>query len=173
MDTETLDRLLMDREMGALSEDARDLLEAYLRHDAGAAARARAFAEVGDLARRALSREAPSAMPTFPRDRLRRDRVSRRRWRVVGRAAALAACLVFGVWLGSVNAPHPMGGSGQAPSVLVESPPGPSAGEASSDDTRFWSARRLYRDAVGAKSNRAKKFIWESPVTKPRRGGAV
>jgi hypothetical protein len=173
MDQETLDRLLIDRELGALAPDAAVLLDAYLERDAQAAKRAREFGEAGDLARQALEADEPAVIPDFPRRVLSQKYVSRRRWRVVGQGAALAACLGFGIWLGGTGSGRELGmsGGGQTPVVISVSRSEPP--ETSGDDTRFWSARRLYRNAAESKPNPAKRFIWESPVSKPKRGGAA
>lgn len=201
MNPETLERLLLDRSLGVLSPDAAALLDAYLARDPDAFRRAAALDATVDLARQAMADDAPAGqLPPFPAERLQRTAVAFRRWRIIGRAAALAACIVLGVLIGLSlsGGDGPAGGGGAA--LLVsrqsdspttdepsrrryasrlfaqpESAAAPVYGAArmtSDGDEEFWSRRRIARRASAAVSTEQPGWIWQSPIHRPKLRGA-
>ncbi|MCK6482533.1 MAG: hypothetical protein HUU22_19065 [Phycisphaerae bacterium] len=201
MNPETLERLLLDRSLGALSTDAAALLDAYLARDADAVGRAAALVSTVDLARRALADGASGgALPPFPAARLRREAVVFRRWRAIGRVTALAACVLLGVFIG--RSYFDAGGptverdgvslvSRPAPSPVTDEPATeqpassvfdqlesatvrtPAAARLTSDgDDDFWSRRRMARRAAADVSTEEPGWIWQSPIHRPKPRGA-
>ncbi len=174
MNHETLDRLLVDRALGGLEPDIRELLDAYLDCTPDAAARAQEFAAATDLARRALGEVgAAPALPPFPAVALAAAARARRRMVIIGRAASLVACLLLGVavgaWAVRPAAPGPAAG-GPPPTPGAHVPVFVRA--ETSADGGFWSTRRFYEEMVERKPARAPQVEWFSPVCQPRIGGA-
>lgn len=92
MNLETLERLLVDRACGELSEDAAELLEAYLAGHPGPVGN-----EIEDtvaLARLALKSEKPTPLPE-PRYAVK----ARIGWSVSAWAIGMAACFAAGMLL--------------------------------------------------------------------------
>lgn len=167
MDTETLERLLMDRALGGLTPDAADLLTAYLAHDAAATARAHEFDAAAAVARAVLRSGGGGALPPFPALRLHKLEEARRRLRIVRNVAGLAAALVLGLGIGAGL----WRGGGGLPgrvqpqvAVVPETRPMALAGG-------FWSTERLIEHARQAKPANAARLIWNSAVSVPRPGG--
>jgi hypothetical protein len=103
MTDDTLERLLIDRSLGALPADVDALLAAYIQSRPDALETARNFDSLVAATRHVLTArdERAAAVPSFDRDALgRRAAHSARTWRV----ASLAACLLIGVGLGAVAA---------------------------------------------------------------------
>ncbi len=116
MNPETLEALVVDRELGELSPEAADLLEAYLRLSPEARVRAGAMAATVDVAR-ATVRKHPGLAPVP-----RAGPVPLPGWTSwLARAAAAALLLGGGVWIGRRAEP---GGAGTpaAPSAAVSAP---------------------------------------------------
>jgi hypothetical protein len=189
MDQETLERLMLDDSLGALSDDIRTLLAERIGPAAGpAAARAARYRRTVDEARAALARPERAALPPFPAARLMREAGALRRRRLVGRIAALAAGLVLGLGIGFIAfgraaAPAP----GPTPVSVAQADPEDAApvplpvqaaqvaalppGPAPEAVTEFWSLRRLAARAMAARSQIPVKVTWVSPVEQPRIGG--
>lgn len=167
MDTETLERLLMDRALGGLTPDAAELMTAYLAHDAAAAARAREFDAAAAAARAVLRPGGGAALPSFPALRLRKLEEARRRLRIVRNIAGLAAAIVLGLGIGAGlwrgGGVSPVQTRPQAV-VVPESRVIAVAGG-------FWSTERLIEQARHAKRAGAPRLIWNSAVSEPRPGG--
>jgi hypothetical protein len=180
MNRETLDRLLVDRALGALDADSCELLAAYLVHDGDAAKRAEEFALAAELARGALGAACDSPLPDgephlppFPAARLARVERSRRRLLIITRAASLAACLLLGIAVGAW-AVRP-GASGPSPLIRARSasegqslaprPPG----TAVTPSTRGTADARGSQDdaaALGGRfAARPAPFVQTSPMT--------
>lgn len=171
MNAETIERLLIDRSVGMLTNDVETLLEAHLAVDAAAAALAAEFDQTAALARRALAGEAAVELPPFPAERLRSEGRSLRGWIWTRNISAVAATLVIGVGLGAgmFGAPPSALNKGSASTgsntvEIAETPP------ASSGSAGMWSTRRLIERATREPEKSASRLIWDSPVRKPRLG---
>ena len=170
MDAETLDRLLMDRALGALPPDVATLVNAYVERDAAAAARARGFDAAASAARRVLKQEAVAPLPPFPGMQIQRLEQVRRQVRFLRNAAALAAAIVLGFGLGALSLHGTRAALPSAPAVaaLEGVRPKPAATSAGG----FWSSERLLRAVQAAKRTDSTNVIWDSAVSTPRLGGA-
>jgi anti-sigma factor RsiW len=174
MNDETIERLIMDRALGALEDDVAALLDAYLKADPRAAERARQASETVDLARRVLAAPASgeSPAPPFPRLWIEAAERRRRRRRFLKQAAALAACLVIGVALGTLlfggRASLPVSSPGASPGAFLPQaaatmgPPPATVARADGGEGGFWSASRLW--------NRRNQAA-DVPPASPLRGG--
>src|ERR1044071_598 len=140
MDRFLLQRLLVDRSLGALSPDVAGLLEAWLARDADALRLACEFDRTALLARCAMPAAGHVRLPGFPRARLERAGTVLRLRRIAGRVAALAACLVLGFSLGHVVLEN-RERLDATTSMIQPAPQGEKAGDNSEG---FWSARRVY-----------------------------
>jgi len=168
MNAETLERLMLDRALGALPPDCESLLAAYIEKDPQAAATDKEYKATVNAARGALADALPSTLPAFPARRLVDARRQYRHLRlfrgVVGIAASIA--IGFGVHAfffpaRSANSSHP------DPIVLAQAA---TRNEAPADAGGFWSAQRLYKRAEAAPQRPAKRLIWNSPLATPRPG---
>jgi len=142
MDPNVLERLLTDRAVGQLDDDAAQLLEAYLAMDASAAAAARQIAATVALARRAMEAAPALPVPESAARRLRQAARSRRTLATLLRTAALAACLLLGLFLGALLAPAGPAGT---------SPPGPATAP----------------NPSALASDQPHRLVWKSPVEYP------
>jgi hypothetical protein len=147
MDSKTLDRLLIDDALGALPEDVRALLAAYVAA-AGpqAAAEAEVYRQTAGLARRALVQPSAKtvALPPFRAGAAHRTGGA---WRWTGRAAALAASLAAGLGLGFLMFSHAAPAEKVPPPQVAIQPTSPEVLSVSSRPATgvqdFWSVRRL------------------------------
>ena len=172
METEILERLLMDRALGGLSPDVEALLGAYLERDAAPAARGREFELAANRTRQVLRQAQPMTLPPFPAARVQALDRGRRRLVLLRSVAGIAAALVLGVGLGAgldqrLAAHRTTGASALSAPVLVVA----RAGAEATDSAGFWSAQRLYEQARDTKGTQAAQLIWDSPVKAPRLGG--
>lgn len=171
MNAETIERLMIDRSLGMLSEDVETLLAAHLAVDADAATMAAEFDQTADLASRALAGEAAVELPPFPAERMRSEGRSLRRWMWTRNISAAAATLVLGVGLGAAMfggspiTPDNRSGSSVKKTVVINDPRPVSSGSAG-----MWSTRRLIERATRAPEKSASRLIWDSPVRRPRLG---
>lgn len=169
MDHETLERLVLDDSLGALSDDIRVLLAERI----GAAARSAAYRRTVDDARAVLAQQRREALLPFPAARLRCEAAGLHRRRLAGRIAALAASLVLGLGLGYLafgraDATAPAGAP--APTQVAQVVP-PAPAPAPEAVTEFWSTRGLAARAMAAQPQTSIKVTWVSPVQQPRIGG--
>ena len=164
MNAETIERLLIDRSLGMLSEDVETLLEAHLAVDAATALAAAGFDQTAALARRALAGETAVELPPFPAERLRSEGRSLRRWIWSRNISAVAATLVIGVGLGAAMFGGSVSVADKAVVVITDTPP------VSSGSAGMWSTRRLIERATREPEKSASRLIWDSPVRKPRLG---
>lgn len=171
MNTETLDRLLMDRALGALPRDADALLAAYLDHDSASATRAREFNAAATAARRLFQQPASAGLPPFPALRIHELEQARQRLRILRHVAGLAAALVVGLGLGigfsSGRAPR----AAEPTATLSHEPRWASAAAPGRPQQGFWSTQRLYNDARDARRSDSVRVIWDSAVSLPKPGG--
>jgi anti-sigma factor RsiW len=167
MDTETLDRLLMDRALGSLPADTDALLVAYLDYDKAAGARAREFAAAAAAARRLFQQPLPTALPPFPAANIRNVEQAQRRVRALRYIASMAAVLVVGIGLGLVF-PHAPAIETPAPLItVVATTPVVAAHE---PEAGFWSTQRLYANVRRAARPETTHLIWNSTTALPRLG---
>ncbi len=164
MNAETIERLLIDRSLGMLSEDVETLLEAHLAVDAETAALAAQFDQTAALARRALAVEAAVELPPFPAERVRSEGRSLRRWIWTRNISGVAATLVLGVGLGAAM----FGGSVSVVDKAVVTTN--DASPVSTESAGIWSTRRVIERAAREPEKSASRLIWDSPVRKPRLG---
>jgi hypothetical protein len=174
MTPETLDRLMLDDSLGALSDDIRSLLaDRVVVAGSPAAARIAAYRRTVEDARAALKQARRETLPPFPAERLRGEALRLRRRRLAGRIAALAASLVLGLGLGYLafgRAEAPV--SLPAPVAVAQPVPlNPEPAPAPAVVTDFWSARRLAAQVMAARPQAPVKVTWLSPVEEPSIGG--
>jgi hypothetical protein len=167
MDSETLDRLLMDQALGALPLDVDMLLAAYLDHDAAAAARAREFAAATMAARRLLRQPTPTRLPPFPAADIHNVEQTQRRVHALGYVASMAAVLVVGIGLGLVFPRSPTRATPAPLITLASAAPIVAAHEA---EAGFWSTQRLYENARQVRRADTPRLIWDSTTSLPRLG---
>jgi hypothetical protein len=189
LDSERVERLAIDRALGALDEDVDALLAAYLELEPDAARVAAGVDGTARLARESIGsiggvdQRDTSPLPPFPADRLRKaGHGGSRAMRLAGIVAALAACVVAGSLLGATLARRASVAPGGAPVVRQEPPPandgqlvraapagrlfGAPAREASAG-SGLWSARRLIARADSrqrASASNAPTLRWTSPT---------
>lgn len=154
MNKETLDRLMIDRAVGALDSDVEDLLDDYLERTGVAAEQYSSTHEVVRLSRNLLQMEEETALPAF---RVPKPIRNRRRRFIVLQAAGVAAMLMIGFFIGrGLSA-----GNGSMPkrSVVVtvtSSQPASDSGIWSIDCTRLRSM-----------PVRPSRWKWTSPIRQP------
>ena len=168
MDADTLERLMIDRAMGALPADTEALLAAYLEHQPQATTQGKALDQTVSLARQTLDAAPPeAALPPFPVSRLARARRMRR----LRLAAALAACVLIGFGLGGFG-PQPLPPAppevAQPVATMAIRPPTETIG--SIDRATFWSARAWRERATRDRPSPHRRVIWDSVVKWPRIG---
>jgi anti-sigma factor RsiW len=145
MNEATLERLMMDRALGALPADVEELLMEHLRGDEGKVREAEEMKEMMGRAREAISAGECRAQPELRiAQRLRRERVVA--WG--GRVAAMAACLAVGMFIAR------LGPERRRDQVVVQKQPSaPNAiavNDARVGEGELWSAQRIYRNAIEA-----------------------
>jgi hypothetical protein len=160
---QTLERLMIDDALGALSPDVSELLAAYTATAARDPQR-QGWQRVAAMAQQALLPRAVENIPAFP---IRAIRFSQLR-----RAAALglsaAAALLLGLGIGMRL--HSAGPGEAAPPVAqttAQTAPPATAGGVSD----IWSSRRLVAAALDRKQSAAAPWQWSSPVGQPKIGG--
>lgn len=173
MNDETLERLLIDRSLGALSADAAALLDAYLRDNPAAARTATAFDETAGLIRQSLPAAPAASLPPFPRARLHDAHRNAARWRIVRSALALAACVVLGFSLGSRPLGGPVKRENTGPAVASVLPRDGRASDRvnESAESDFWSAQRMRVRFTSDSRAASRRVVWNSPVARPSLGG--
>ncbi|HOB76342.1 MAG TPA: hypothetical protein PKG54_17665 [Phycisphaerae bacterium] len=177
MDSTTLERLLMDRALGQLSPDTEALLAAWLAEHPAARTLGEEIELTVAAARNTLTAGPAIPVPSFPAAEIvRRAGRSWSMWRMAGKAASLAACVLLGIGLhalwnseASPHAPH------IEPLQLVEnSAPAPLPPVAApSPESGFWSANRLREQVRQRRPERGTRVIWDSPLSMPRLGDAT
>jgi anti-sigma factor RsiW len=151
MKSDVLERLLIDHAAGALSPDVAELVEDHLEREPAARREAAEIGETVRLARQALSTQRVVTLP----DRRQPVRVPMWAW-------AMAACFVIGLSLGIFARRN----RSESPQIVAVSFP-QRAAAAASDESGFWSLRRLRAAAPSAGGKPENWVIWKSPVKKP------
>jgi anti-sigma factor RsiW len=174
MDAEVLERLLLDRALGALPPDVESLLTDYLERDRAAAARAREYESAAADARRVLGSPAAIQLPPFPAARMGKVERTRRRLVLIRNVGGLAAALVIGVGLGAGLLQSGPTARSDREHPMLQPAPAPMLAAAAASSARpggFWSAERLYEAARSAKRSTSAHVVWESPISEPSIGG--
>jgi hypothetical protein len=174
LDAPTLNRLLTDRALGALSADVEQLLGSYLTFDSRAEEDSRRIARTVELARAVLcppaGRSDDFLPPLSAAEGAARPRAVLRR--VVGPAMALAACLIAGFALGKrMSGPGPSVAMPTNPTHMAQRPSEAPPAKADKPATGLWSLRRMYESMQNAPEREPSGVIWISPRSQPQLGG--
>ena len=156
MNSDCLQRLVMDRALDELSPDTAELLEAYLEDRPETSLEVREIEDTLSLARQVIRgpQRAAAELPPLKLDRVILNRRGRRaRW--VG-VLGMAACLMLGFWLGR-------GGP-----ILPTTAQSSNIGGAEQTAEDFWSVRRL--SARPATEDSTGHVHWSSPSAWPQLG---
>jgi hypothetical protein len=171
MNEQVLERMLIDRSLGALPPDVDELLEAFLEHEPGHAHDARKFDETLMLARRALPK--PRALPlpplkvrALPQTSVKKNILRQVRW-PVGIAAAFAIGFAMSLFTRQVERPAASHRREPERSVVVVAQ-ATAAAPVDSAPTEFWSAARIAGMAPKSASPQPPRLTWTSPVRKPQ-----
>lgn len=182
MDDDTLERLMIDRALGALPADTEALLAAYIEHQpqaAGAALGVTGLDQTISLARQALAAAAPPVLtlPRFPKAKFARTQRMRRFRLAAVQAAALAACVLLGFGVGGFGSQTPSPSPPERAQLLERPQPvatvtiRPRAETTGSTDrSTFWSARAWYERSTRDRPSPERRLIWDSVVKWPRMG---
>ena len=183
MDAETLERLLIDRALGALPADTEALLAAYLEGEEQATTQGKVLDQTVSLARQALADAAPpdAALPPFPKAKLARAQRTRRLRLATVQAAALAACVLIGFSVGGLGSnsllppevpPPPERAQlseGIRPAATVTIRPSAEITDSTYRST-FWSVQAWRERAAKDRPRRQRRLIWDSVAKWPRMG---
>jgi hypothetical protein len=171
MNEETLERLMIDRSLGATSPDVDALLDECLANHPREAERAREYGDLAQRVRTVLSGEPTGRLPAFPRDRLLSEKCSQARWKSAQRVTALAASFLLGIGVAGLGvgvwrpeaAPRP---------AMLELAEHPDARPSQGDGSGFWSVPRRREPPARGASARG-RLIWTTPLSKPFLGGST
>lgn len=144
MDDETLERLMLDDALGALSDDARALLEAYLRDHAEHRADWAKWRNVADAAQNAMRPRSVISLPPFPRNRFVFPRP----------VLAAAAMLLIGIGIGTQFRTAPIAAGPSTPVALAPQAPAVAGVE------DFWSQQRFVSTALEAEHHSQTENNW-------------
>ena len=172
MDSETLEKLMIDRALGAMPPDCEILLAAYLETRPDAAAECRTIEQTIELARRALADGSATTLPAFPAERLREAQRTDGLWRMTRAAVGIAASVVIGFGMHAVFFPARTPETGTAGSGIVANRGPEKQIEQVSEDAGFWSGERLREQAADVPRTGTTRLVWDSPVRVPRIRGA-
>jgi len=194
MDSQTLERLILDQALGALSPDCATLLENYLATHAEAAALAREMSATASLARKALAEPVPGEVPEFAAEvgvpwpseapPCRRPHSAGLGMPPVGRFARPSGMATWAKRISGIAAAVLVGFGAHAflyDGVRTEPAPMPrgtafvsavprTTGDTDAGREGFWSARRLYERTAQGGAAVSEKVIWDSPVRVRRAG---
>ena len=174
MKTETLDALLIDRVLGALSPEVAELLENYLIQNPDAARQASSLLSTVQLARTAVATPSllKNRLPSL--NRVRRALAVQRSRNFVWQMSMLAACVLLGLTVGLVSR---FGGGRSAAgpnasAALVRN----DAANAVGNRNGFWSLANFAQGraedaAAGVHSDSRYRLRWDSLVKMPHLEG--
>ncbi len=173
MKTETLEALLIDRALGALSPEVAELLENHLVQNPGAARQADGLAATVQLARTAAAGPPSSTNPLPPMDRVRQTLRVQRRQALGWELSKLAACLLLGLTVGLASrfGGGPVGGPTASASV-DRSLAANDAASVAGGRNGFWSLANFAPEkseaaAAGVRPDSRYRLRWDSPVKMP------
>jgi hypothetical protein len=159
MNAATLERLMLDRALGALDDDASELLDAFLAERPAERKLAAVALEVTDLARAALADNDASQLPPLSIESLRHSAGYGKLRARMGLAASLAACVLIGIGIRTVFTSERATLLEGRPGFVMNEPPGRSAHEPQA----FWSANRILKRRPARTQPTAPRWNWESP----------
>ncbi len=169
LNTETIERLLIDRQLGELSEDSSALLDAYLRTAPGMAAGENELARILQLAGHALrttgSASDSLSLPGLDLPRMRQAMTRPRPPRWLSRFSPLlaAAAIMSAFFLGGR---FPVGRDGILLPAKDRSPSTPPA-VAAGPDEGIWSVGRYEPSRAGRSRASTQLLRWTSPLLSP------
>jgi hypothetical protein len=169
LDSETLERLVIDRELGELSGDAAALLESYLAQRPVQGAGLRSIEETVRVARELLLPVGNAETEALPKPRFMRATPARLRFGdalrggIVGFAAAAAIALA--VWMGF--APTRISLPQQVSQQMIVSNV---HHETAQESGGFWNVNDLRRGLASRPSGDTNKIEWTGPITRPKIG---
>lgn len=172
MSPETIERLILDKALGALPADCQALLEAYLESRPSEMASCRSTEDLLGRVRIAMTDGVAQPLPSFPAGRLSRVRRIGLTGRVAMSVAAVAACVLLGFGLHAMVFPDMPLRPDVPKAVLVVQVDAVRPAQAHRDGDGFWSGRRLSEQATEAPQPTPSPLIWGSPARTPRLGGA-
>lgn len=177
MDSNTLERLVMDRALGELEPDVTVLLDAYLEGRPAERQATEPIARTVQFAREALAEDLPTPAASWSVERINSRLQSRERWGVAGRFARLAACVLIGVgvhmaWTGR-TAMKPADQTSGGSQMIAAVTPNPGVELTGTHNAGFWSVKRVYDRAGQHKSETGRRVIWDSPLSAPRLGDST
>jgi len=168
LDSETLERILLDRSVGELSPDVEALLFAFLADNPQMAQMAKQADQTANMAHRALRLDHADKVADLPPPAFLHKRSTRKRRRLLPalQTLAVAAVIVMAFWLGRQTTPQPL----HRPTLVqsrvdqhLETPVDSQGG--------FWSVARLQRAYSSRPSSNHRMIQWPAPLRRPRFGG--
>jgi hypothetical protein len=168
MNRELLARLAIDRAVGEMSLDMKQLFSEYLRTDSHAAGVVRSMEETLSLAKHVTKGGRPSFLPTFPVSTLQRTEIWWRRARRLAGVGAMAACLAIGLGFGRWFVPTANKPGDTSPAVLVKAVQ--EHGQTEGSESGLWSIQRIRERSLREVPGRSRPLMWHSPVAAPRLG---
>ena len=157
MDKSTLERLMIDDSLGALSPDAQALLEAYLREHGDGIKELERWRCTADSARAAMRWEQMEFLPL-----LRKPPIV---FPFPKRSLAAAAMLLIGIGIGRRISPVPQPTIQTSP--LVEAP----QTAATSGVADFWSPQRFLDSALNSERHAESEPNWKGSFTELSKSG--
>jgi hypothetical protein len=177
MKTETLEALLIDRALGALSPEVAELLENYLIQNPDAAQKANGLESTVQLARTVAASPVMSMGALPPLGRVRKALAVQRRHAFLWEFGKLAACVLVGLAIGLASrfGGRPDGALDTSV-ALVGSVAVNDAAKAEEDRNGFWSLANLASEkssqaAAGVRLESRYRLRWDSPVKMPHLEG--
>ena len=169
MQSEILEKILIDYDLGELPADTEELLQAYLRLCPERVETAAAVAGTIRLTRAAFRSEyaeeieelpAPSFLRAAPR------RASRRRHAWVARFAT-AAAILLAFWIG-LHSGSPIA----APSIRANPPAQSLSGARAARNDGFWSRKHLHETVSMHRPTTSRNIVWPGPIARPQPGAS-
>lgn len=162
MNTETLERLLIDRHLGELSEDAECLLDEFISNTPEAQTAADAIDLTLRMATRAMKVTPNETTPLPPMATMPAESNPVVFRSSLARRFALAAVIVLSFWLGGrINAPLPQVNFDAGPQITQVSDASPE---------NVWSLRHHSSRTNPNRNTMPTHIQWTSPVAKPLLG---
>ena len=168
MKHECLARLALDRALGEMPLDVKQLFAEYLRTDPDSAELVRSMEQTLGLAKHVTKGKRPLSLPAFPESYLERAEIQYRRIRILKGAGIMAACLAIGLGLGRLFAPAAAKPGEPLPVVVVKAVQ--EQGQAAGSEPGLWSIQRIRERSTREVFGRSRPLIWHSPVAAPRLG---
>lgn len=166
MDSATIERLIIDRQLNELPPDARALLEAFLAEHPELRSREDDIQRTLRLAAQALASDRQPSMPEppalLPAGRSAPAFLKPKSWASRLQPLAVAAALLLAFWTGSRFGPGSAG-------LLERDTQQIARGEVVPDESGFWSLRRADRGSITVPT-RDRPVTWNSPTQWPRIG---